>query len=285
MIFDNINGNFENATVEEIFDEVLKNYDIDYQVVNNVVVITPAPGKTKPNNVTEPAEQKKIKFSGKVIDEEGKPVPFAAVVIKNTTIGAATNENGEFEFEAEEGDYSTLVVSSVGYLNEEIEIGNQTNFDIALTQDIAGLDEVMVTGYQTISRERSTGSFVKLKSDQIEQKRLSDLNTVLEGQIAGFSDGVIRGVTSMQGLTTPLYVIDGFPVENTRYTQYGSLVENLPDLNLEDIESITVLKDAAATSIYGARAANGVVVIMTQKQQKALNTLNQNSDIDELQVT
>ncbi|WP_303919200.1 SusC/RagA family TonB-linked outer membrane protein [Draconibacterium sediminis] len=278
-VVENITANFENATVEQILDEVLKNYDLDYQVVNNVVVITPAPGKTKPNNVTEPAEQKKIKFSGKVIDEEGKPVPFAAVVIKNTTIGAATNENGEFEFEAEEGDYSTLVVSSVGYLNEEIEIGNQTNFDIALTQDIAGLDEVMVTGYQTISRERSTGSFVKLKSDQIEQKRLSDLNTVLEGQIAGFSDGVIRGVTSMQGLTTPLYVIDGFPVENTRYTQYGSLVENLPDLNLEDIESITVLKDAAATSIYGARAANGVVVIMTRKASKGQTNVSFSSNL------
>jgi len=275
----NVTVNFEGSTIEQILDEVLKNYDLSYKIVNNVVVVTPVPGKINPNNVSEPAEQKKIKFSGKVKDTEGNPIPFAAVVIKNTNIGAATNEMGEFEFEAKEGDYSTLIVSSVGYLKKEIEIGNKTDFEVVLKQDIAGLEEVMVTGYQTISRERSTGSFVKLKSDQIQQKRLGNLSTVLEGQIAGFNDGLIRGVTSMQGLTTPLYVIDGFPVENTRYTPYGSLVENLPDLNLEDIESITVLKDAAATSIYGARAANGVVVIITKKALRGKTNVSFSSNL------
>ena len=94
----------------------------------------------------------------------------------------------------------------------------------------------------------------------------------MEGRIAGYSDGKIRGVTSMNGLTTPLYVIDGFPVEKTISDGLGNWVENVPDLNIEDIENITVLKDAAATSIYGARAANGVVVITTKKAGK--NQLN-----------
>ncbi|WP_228491944.1 SusC/RagA family TonB-linked outer membrane protein [Prolixibacter sp. NT017] len=275
----NITANFKNLTVEQILDKVLKNYDLSYKIVNNVVVITPAPGKNKSNNNSEPDEQKRIKFSGNVRDIEGNPIPFAAVVIKNTNMGTATNEMGRFEFEAKEGDYSTLVVSSVGYLKKEIAIGNKTNFDVVLMRDVAGLDEVMVTGYQTISRERATGSFVKLKSDEIEQKRLSNLGTVLEGEIAGYNNGLIRGVTSMQGLTTPLYVIDGFPVENTRYTSNGTLVENLPNLNLEDIESITVLKDAAATSIYGARAANGVVVIMTRKAKKGKTNVSFSSSL------
>lgn len=275
----NVTVNFKNSTVEQILDEILKNFDLDYRVVNNVVVITPAPGKTQPPKTVAPVEQQKVRFTGKVTDEDGMPVPFAAVVIKNTTIGGATNDKGEFDFEAEEGNYATLVISSVGYLVAEVAIGNNTRFEVVLQKDVAGLEEVLVTGYQTISRERSTGSFVKLTGDQIEQKRLTDLNSILEGRIAGFNDGLIRGVTSMQGLTTPLYVIDGFPVENTRYTPYGSLVENLPDLNLEDIESITILKDAAATSIYGARAANGVVVIMTRKAAKGKTNVSFSSNL------
>ena len=107
-----------------------------------------------------------------------------------------------------------------------------------------------------------------VNSEQFETQRISNVSTMLEGRVAGLTDGQIRGVTSMNGLTTPLYVIDGFPVEKTTNDGYGNWVESVPDINPEDIQSITVLKDAAAASIYGARAANGVVVITTKRAQK-----------------
>lgn len=142
------------------------------------------------------------------------------------------------------------------------------NYRIQMRPTSELLEEVVVTGYQTISRERSTGSFVKVDNKKLEQVRLNSLNTLLEGRVSGYTDGLIRGTTSMNGMTTPLYVVDGFPIENTRYDSDGNLNENLPLLNMEDIESITVLKDAAAASIYGARAANGVIVITTKKLRR-----------------
>ena len=138
--------------------------------------------------------------------------------------------------------------------------------NIVMAEDQMLLDEVVVTGYQTLSKERTTGSFTKVNASDLKAKRLSSLSTVLEGEVAGYNGGLIRGVTTMNASTSPLYVIDGFPVEKTLLTGNGnSLEEQIPDLNMDDIESITVLKDAAAASIYGARAANGVIVITTKK--------------------
>ncbi|MGN6510304.1 MAG: SusC/RagA family TonB-linked outer membrane protein, partial [Chitinophaga sp.] len=133
------------------------------------------------------------------------------------------------------------------------------------------------TGYQTLSKERATGAFATVTASSLKQQRLSDLNSLLEGRVAGYNNGLIRGTTSMNGVTSPLYVVDGFPVENTTFGFGGSLEENLPGLNLEDIEKITVLKDAAAASIYGARAANGVVVIITKKARKGRPQVNASS--------
>ena len=129
------------------------------------------------------------------------------------------------------------------------------------------MDDVVVTGYQQISKERTTGSFAKVTADNLMTKRYDNLSQLLEGEIAGFNtqSGLIRGTTTMNGVTNPLYVIDGFPVESTRYDEWGSLNESVPNVDINEIESITVLKDAAAASIYGARAANGVVVIVTKK--------------------
>ena len=134
-----------------------------------------------------------------------------------------------------------------------------------LDNDNNMLDEVMVTGYATISKAQSTGAFQKISADALELRRMDNLESMLEGSIVGFVDGKIRGVTTMNAISNPLVVIDGFPVENTSIDRIGRTTEAMPDLNPEDIESVTVLKDAAAASIYGARAANGVIVITTKK--------------------
>ena len=263
----NVNVELNNATVEEILDQILKDYDLDYRVVNNVVVIVPAPGKTKqkPGGVEKQPEQKKVKYSGTVVDENGQPVPFAAVIIKGTTLGAATDENGAFEFEVPEGNYEAMVASSVGLISHQILIGNNTKFNFILRTNVAGLDEVLVTGYQTISKERATGSFNKVSEAQLE-KPATLISERLIGAAAGVQSFVdadgdikfeIRGQTSLGASSEPLVVVDGFPIEG-----------DFSSINPNDVESVTVLKDAAAASIWGARSANGVIVVTTKKAQK-----------------
>lgn len=204
-------------------------------------------------------------ISGIVVDENGDPLPAAHIRQVSQTKGeelaaVITDMNGHFRLTllrtAKE-----IEISYLGYESKKVRLTSANSYRIVLEPASELLDEVVVTGYQTISRERATGSFAKVDSKKLETQRLSSVSSLMEGRIAGYSDGKIRGVTSMNGLTTPLYVIDGFPVEKTISDGLGNWVENVPDLNIEDIENITVLKDAAATSIYGARAANGVVVI------------------------
>lgn len=210
---------------------------------------------------------------GRVVDESGAGMPGVSILLDGTTRGTVSDENGEFTLDVpEEG--GKLVFSFVGMDRQEVVYSDEQLLNVTMQEASNSLSDVVVTGYQSISRERATGSFVKLTSESLETQRMSDLNTLIEGRVAGISNGLIRGTTSMNGITSPLYVIDGFPVENTRYLPTGGLVEQFPDLNLEDIESITVLKDAAATSIYGARAANGVVVIVTKKASAGITNVS-----------
>lgn len=108
------------------------------------------------------------------------------------------------------------------------------------------LSEIVVTGYQTLSKERTAGAFAKVTGADLQDKRFSSLSSLLEGEVAGYNtqSNLVRGITTMNGVAAPLYVVDGFPVENTNYTNTGSLEENVPNLNIDDIESVTVLKDA-----------------------------------------
>ena len=208
-------------------------------------------------------------ISGIVVDENGDPLPAAHIRQVSQTKGeelaaVITDMNGHFRLTllrtAKE-----IEISYLGYESKKVRLTSANSYRIILEPASELLDEVVVTGYQTISRERATGSFAKVDSKKLETQRLSSVSSLMEGRIAGYSDGKIRGVTSMNGLTTPLYVIDGFPVEKTISDGLGNWVENVPDLNIEDIENITVLKDAAATSIYGARAANGVILVTTKQ--------------------
>jgi TonB-linked SusC/RagA family outer membrane protein len=209
--------------------------------------------------------------TGTVVDNTtGEALPFAGITVAGTTAGVLTAEDGTFSINVQSDD-AILQFSFIGYETLELKANTKEKMLIRLEPTATTLDEVLVTGYQTISRERATGAFAKVGPKQLETQRLDNLSSVLEGRVAGYNQGMIRGVTSMQGLSSPLYVIDGFPVEKTIANGLGSYIDykgGVPDLNMEDIEDVTVLKDAAATSIYGARAANGVVVIVTKKAKK-----------------
>ena len=205
-------------------------------------------------------------LSGTITDEDGEPMIGASVTVPGSPYGTVTDVDGHFEFYIPK-DCHEVTVSYVGMNDQKVKVSGKDNLKIAMSENKTVLGEVVVTGYQTISKERATGAFTKVTADELKDKRLSNLSTVLAGEVAGYNDGMIRGVTTMNASASPLYVIDGFPVEKTKLTGNGAgdISEEVPDLNMDDIESITVLKDAAAASIYGARAANGVIVITTKK--------------------
>ncbi|MFC5682396.1 SusC/RagA family TonB-linked outer membrane protein [Flavobacterium sp. MAHUQ-51] len=257
-----------NISTEKLLQKVLANKHLQLVATgNNTIIIKKSSFSSVQQN----------QITGKVIDEKGLPIPGVNINIKGTTKATVTDFDGQFSINASTND--VLEFSFIGYKNKNIIIGSERNVQVVLESDVNKLDEVLVTGYKTLSRKQATGAFSKIGTEDFKSQRLNSLSTIIEGRVAGFQNGVLRGTTTMKGFTTPLYVIDGFPIENTRYSSTGSLTESLPDLNLDDIENITVLKDAAATSIYGARAANGVVVIVTKKSKKGKTNISFSSNL------
>lgn len=263
-----ISVDLRNAELEEALNTCLKNRPFSYEIVDAVIIV-------KIKN-TEPAQPKfeipPITLRGRILNENGEPV-IASVTIKKSGKGTTSDADGFFELNNID-DNSILVISAANIETREYRlpanVGTEGNIiSIQVVTKTSTLDTASVTfvstGYQNIPKERATGSFSTITASSLKQQRLSNLGTLLEGRIAGYNNGLIRGTTSMNGVTSPLYVVDGFPIENSRYDASGSIIENVPGVNLEDIERITVLKDASAASIYGARAANGVVVIVTKK--------------------
>lgn len=217
--------------------------------------------------------QQSGKVNGIVVDETG-PVAGAAIAVKGTTVGTISDADGHFTLDnLKRG--SVLSVSFVGYSTQEIVWNGQSNLNIRLQSDTQNLEEVVVVAYGTAKKSSFTGSASVVKSDQIEKISGSGFTEALQGMSAGVSvvnnEGTpgsdsriqIRGISSMSGNTTPLYVVDGMPYDGT-----------LNSINPSDIESMTVLKDAAASSLYGSRAANGVVMITTKKGKSGKPTLN-----------
>jgi TonB-linked SusC/RagA family outer membrane protein len=273
-----IDLNAKNENIDSVLKTIFKNTNTDYKITGTQIVLM---AKKTPMEVQYPILKiiQDFIIKGKVTDEKGMPLVGAAVSDNGSGRGVQTDFKGEFQIIAVSSE-TTLAFAYLGFIRQEIKVEGRSVINVTLKEDTVELAEVVLTtGYQTISREQVTGSYSKLKSKDYQEQRLSGLDKILEGRIVGYQKGKVRGTTSMTGLTTPLYVIDGFPVENTKLTPFAAIEENLPNLNLEDIESITVLKDAAASSIYGARAANGVVVITTKKAKAGKTTVSFSSNL------
>ena len=255
----------KNAELSDVLEQIFKNQSLEFAITNKSVLVR----KKEPAFLEKIIKRfQSIDISGRVLDEKNQPLPGATISIKGLKKQAVTNSDGEFTLKDVDED-AVLMITFLGYKTKEIKASENLG-NIILTIQTDQLDEVTVsTGYQTLSKERVTGSFSTVSSKQLDQQRLSSMQSLLEGRIPGYNNGLIRGTTSMNGLVQPLYVIDGFPVENLSLNGNDRTVAaGIPGLNLEDIESITVLKDAAAASIYGARASNGVIVIVTKKAKK-----------------
>ena len=204
-----------------------------------------------------------IAVTGKIIDSDTKEgIPGVNISIKGTTTGTVTDLDGKYTLNVPNQD-AILVVSFIGYTTQEITVGSQKEINVSLAPDIAALDEVVVIGYGTARRSDLTGSIASLSSEELKKIPMASTADILKGRLPGVNvtttDGSpdaeivirVRGGGSITQDNSPLYIVDGFPVSS------------INDIPPTDISSITVLKDAAATAIYGARAANGVIVITT----------------------
>ncbi|MDE7374227.1 MAG: carboxypeptidase-like regulatory domain-containing protein, partial [Odoribacter sp.] len=204
------------------------------------------------------AQERKI--SGTVFDENGEPLVGATVVIKGSSTGTVSDINGEFSLKINQ-ENPVLTVSFVGMLPYELAL-NPTNMlqpiKVVMVPNPAIMDEVVVTGFQNIKRDNATGTFQQVSSKDLDTRSVSSLAANLEGKVAGlviYNDNIqIRGTSTLAANTKPLIVVDGLPIEGT-----------LENVNPYEVDKIFVLKDAAATAIYGARASNGVIVVTTKK--------------------
>ncbi|MDO1445476.1 TonB-dependent receptor [Rhodocytophaga aerolata] len=214
-------------------------------------------------------------ITGRVTSEEGEGLPGVSVLLKGTTTGTSTDIDGKFTISVpDEG--GSLVFSYIGFMTKEVAIGAQATIDVTLAADIKSLEEVVVVGYGTQRKRDITSAVSNINMKDIGEVPASNLNRLLQGQAAGVTvrqnHGApggqfqvrVRGIGSLGAGSDPLYVIDGFPVGN-------NIGQNL---NPNDIETITVLKDAASTAIYGARGSNGVVLITTKNAQADRVNLN-----------
>lgn len=202
-----------------------------------------------------------ISVSGQVLDEAGKSMPGVNVLVKGTTIGTSTDTDGNYSIEVESSN-AVLVFSFIGYLTQEIPVGNQTIINVSLVPDVETLSEVVVVGYGTQARASVTGAISSVSAEEISQQPVVNVGQALQGRVAGVTvtnNGApgeapivrIRGIGTINN-ANPLFVVDGFPTSD------------LNSFNPKDVASVEVLKDASAAAIYGSRASNGVVIITTK---------------------
>ncbi len=259
----------KNQSVKSLLTDILSKRNLEYQVTGNKILITVSSVQSKKSNV-------KRKISGVVVDEKGEPVIGANVSEKGTTNGTITDVDGQFSLEV--GDNSNLLVSYIGYNGQDLSIKGREIFNITLKEDSQALDEVVVVGYGTQKKVNLTGAVSTVGSEALESRPVMTASQALQGVVPGLqitqNSGSMDKTASIniRGIATigegsdgsPLILIDG-------------MEGDLNAINPQDIENISVLKDAAASSIYGSRAPFGVVLVTTKRGRTGKPTLNYNN--------
>jgi len=261
--------NLKNAELSDVLTQALKSQPFGWEIKENTILIFP---KTNSNETL-----KAIDVTGKVVDENGNPMPGASVRIKGQSLIYATDNNGNFSIRNVE-ENTILVVSYIGYTDREIVAKTQLG-TLKLTPSAGTLSDVVVTGYTNYTKTQSAAASSLVSADKINSVPGLTVDQILQGRVPGMSvistSGqpgqsaavVIRGIGSVNGSSTPLYVLDGVPIE-AGYFQ---------TINPEDIESATVLKDASAKALYGSRGSNGVIVLTTKKGKAGKLAVNYTS--------
>lgn len=257
-----------NQRLSSVLDQLFRHTAVTYEVIGRkqiLLSVRPSGLNTLPEHTQLQLERPADRvITGIVRSETGEGLPGVSVVVKNSTRGTNTDADGKFRLNVPD-ETTTLVFSFVGYLNQEVAIGNRATVDVQLAPDNKSLDEVVVVGYGTVKKKDLTGSVAAVGVEQIREQPVSRVDQALLGKVAGVQvkpvsgePGAapqirIRGVGSISAGIGPLYVVDGFPTDN------------IQTLNPNDIESMDILKDASATAIYGSRGSNGVIIINTKR--------------------
>ena len=262
-----VDVNAEN--IESVLQNLFKGTDVVYRIADKQIVLSRK--DLAQNTAIDGIQQSKV-VTGTVVDPTGMPVIGANIMVKGTTNGTITDMDGNFSLEADKD--AILVVSYIGFANQEIKVGNQSKLSIALKEDAEALDELVVVGYGTQKKVNLTGSVEVLEGDKLENRPVTTVTQALQGQVSGAkfttgSFGYEPGASlsfQIRGQGDAYVLVDGVPTDLSR-------------VNPNDIESISVLKDAAAASIYGAKASYGVVLITTKSgksNQKPVISFNAN---------
>jgi len=248
-----------NVELPDVLEEIAKHANLSFDISDLTVTVSKT-GKT----VSASPQQTSGMIKGKVTDKNNEPIVGASVIQKGTTNGVSTDVNGEFNIRMPKS--AILQVTYIGYITQEIIIENQTSLTITLEEDTKLLDEVVVIAFGTMKKEAFTGSAGVLNTDNIIKSQQDNAAQILAGRVSGvqinnasgqFGESpqiIIRGVGSISSDIAPLIVVDGMPFDG-----------DLATINPADIESMTVLKDAASNALYGARGANGVIMVTTKK--------------------
>lgn len=264
-----VSFNFSEDKLSKVLEELLNPLNISYEVIDNRILLRKKAVVEKdntpsiiPNEIV--AEQS---ITGTVTDEKGQALAGVSILVKNTGRGTSTDTRGQYKIAIPEGN-NTLVFSFVGYQKQEVLIGNRTSINVSMKVENQSLDEVVVVGYGTQSRKNLTSAITTIKPEDLNKGAISDIGQLLQGKVPGLNitrSGdpnraaaiILRGASSLRdGAQSPLFVIDGVPGADI------SLIA--PD----DIATMDILKDAAATAIYGNRAANGVIMVTTKRANK-----------------
>jgi TonB-linked SusC/RagA family outer membrane protein len=256
------------AYLDEAMKSVLKETSLTYTLKeDNLVVIYSTKGEYKDRVIR-----------GKVIDETGAPLPGVSVKAPGTTIGAVTDANGMYTINVPDG-IQTLEFSFLGFTKQVASISGRSVLDISLKSDTRALEEITVTGYTNYSREKSTSAASVVTGDKVAQVPNASLDQILQGRVPGMNvvatsgqpgssaSVTIRGLGTINGSSAPLFVMDGVPIESNYFQT----------INPNDVETVTVLKDASAKALYGSRGSNGVIVITTKKGAVGNVKVNYNS--------
>ncbi|TAE30798.1 MAG: SusC/RagA family TonB-linked outer membrane protein [Cytophagales bacterium] len=279
--------------LEQVLTNLLTPLQIQFEITRKQVILSRKNVSLEtltPKAITPAVAPQDRTITRQITDEAGQGLPGATIIIKQrSTIGTSADANGRFTLKIPDGD-QTLVVSSIGYVSQEVAVGNRSVVNVAMKESDRSLNEVVVVGYGTQTRRNVTTAISQVKGAELREINAPGLDQALQGRAAGVQvtkntgapgGGVsirVRGTASILGGQEPLYIVDGIPINNTptgstdvfSANRNGGVAGNesinpISQIPVDDIETIEILKDAASASIYGARAANGVVIITTKR--------------------
>lgn len=266
--------------VSQVLDDLFRNTNVKYMIDGDHIVLS-----IKEHTQAVSQQSPTHKLSGIVTDDKGDPIIGANVLVKGTSIGGITDIEGRFSLEVPEN--AILQISYIGYLIQDIPVKNKSSLQIALVEDTQNLEEVVVVGYGTMKKSDLTGSSGSVKQETLGQRTVTSFGQALSGRVSGVNISTnsgrpggrasirIRGNSSISVTNDPLYVVDGVILNVSSLSNGTSPIDYL---NPNDIKSVEVLKDASATAIYGARGANGVILVTTKRGEGTGATVRYDTD-------